>query len=93
MGKRSCHRTNRRTAALLDEKSLNRCPGVALTEAVEELVQSLIGLLEPNPANILTRAEIYHQSPREIANQLGMQQSAVNAELKKGRQAVLALIA
>ncbi len=92
MGKRSRHRTNHQPAALREEEKLNRPPDVALSEAVEELIQSLIELFEPHSAEILIRDEFYRQSPRAIASQLGMQQRTVNAELKKGRRAILSLI-
>ncbi len=63
-----------------------------LDTILRELVESLIGLLEPRYTEVVWRAEILDQTPTRIAHHMNLSERTVAKRLQAGRRALLHLV-
>lgn len=63
-----------------------------LEAALQEVIVSMIDLLEHRYAELVWRAEILDQTPREIAREMKLSEEDVSERLKTGRGALLNLV-
>lgn len=63
-----------------------------LDTILRELVESLIGLLEPRYVEVVWRAEILGQTPARIAHHMNLSEQTVVKRLQAGRRSLLHLV-